>query len=154
VAVPSYYRVWLPPDAEGRIITPWHPAIGRRLWAGAVIFSWGEVYLGEHVLRHPRFGTALVDCRADTVCSCVSCNEVHRLLHEYDAAVVRLLQALEHGGSSPVERKRWDRIAERARRICGQTMAAIQMQLGHCVLLTEAAPTPSRGSCPSVARRR
>ena len=89
------------PHAEGRIITPWHPATGRRLWTGAAIFFLGEVYLGERVLRHPKFGTALGDSRADTVSSCVSCNEVHRLLHEYDAAVVRLLQALEHSGGSP-----------------------------------------------------
>ncbi len=56
----------------------------------------------------------------------MGCQEIHRLLQEYDTAAVSLLQAFEHVGTSPGERERWERIAEEARRICGETMRAIQ----------------------------
>jgi len=55
-----------------------------------------------------------------------SCREIRRLLEEYDAASARLLQAFESIGTSPVERGRWERITKEARRICGETLAAIQ----------------------------
>ncbi len=144
-----------PRTRQGRAITPWCPATRRRLSKGAaIIASWlGGHHLGKRVIRHSMYATAVGGCRVDTECSCTSCNEVHRLLHEYDAAVVRLLQALEHDGSSPVERERRERIAKEAREICGTTMAAFQMQLGRCLWSMEAAPAPPRRARFSFARR-
>jgi hypothetical protein len=56
----------------------------------------------------------------------MGCQEINRLLEEYDTATVRVLQAFKNVGTSPRERERWERIADEARRICGETMAAIQ----------------------------
>ena len=129
-----------PRTRQGRAIThsltPGHsaaPPQGRRHSL--------EVHGGHRLDKRISPGSRFVaerGSRADTVCSCVSCQAVHRLLHEYDAAVVRLLEALEQGGNSPVERGHSERIARKARRICEKTMAAIQMQLGHCDLLMDA----------------
>ena len=54
------------------------------------------------------------------------CHEKHRLLEEYDTATVRLLQAVDVLVEAPEpERDRLKRIAEDARTICGETMAAL-----------------------------
>jgi hypothetical protein len=57
----------------------------------------------------------------------------HRLLDEYEAATQRLSQADERYGevigTPGVERDRVKRTADEARRICGETMAALQTHL-------------------------
>jgi hypothetical protein len=63
----------------------------------------------------------------------VGCTEKSRLLEEYGAATQRLSQAVaRYGGSlglAPVEQVQVEKIIEEARRVYGQTMAALEAHL-------------------------
>jgi len=65
----------------------------------------------------------------------MNCKEMARLLQAYDTATLRLLEAVDCAavaGTSPIERERWERTAEDARRICGETTALPQLhRLAH-----------------------
>lgn len=63
----------------------------------------------------------------------MSCTEKNRLLQEYSAATQRLSQVVARYGASlglaPLERVQVEKIVEEARRIYGQTMAALEAHL-------------------------